>query len=62
MRGEALDEIIKGIIGDSDLSKYIPIIIIGVLIVAIYLLSKKDTGILGMLKDFPIAGLLGGGD
>ena len=57
-----MDEIIKGIMGDSDLSKYFPIIIIGVLIIAIYLLGKKDKGILGMLKDLPIAGLLGGGD
>lgn len=57
-----MDEILKGVMGDSDLAKYLPIIIIVVLIIAIYLLSKKGTGVLGMLKDLPLAGLLGGAD
>lgn len=53
-----MNEIIKGFTGEGDLSKYKPIIIIGVLIFAIYLLRKKGDGILSVLKEIPIAALL----
>jgi len=54
-----MNELLKNFLGDGDWEKYLPFIIIGVVILLI-VMTQKDKGLGGLLEKLPIPGLKSG--